>query len=537
MLLSTIPASFIAQNLHFAVNLFVALACFTAGWLYLDAPSNHHPIAKVAKYSGFFTLAIGLLVSGASWQDAQLDLLAELIKVVGYVVIIIGNVIEPLQPQPKVTGLVMEPKVIQPQQHPASGWLAVPAGVAVKLSWLPPFGSLVVALLYWRRATLGLERHLKRVALAFAVLTAADLLALTHWWAQSDNPLLQGLVQPLGSLWLLEHALLLLAGFLLLRWVWRYLTKQPTTQFFLMAMNVAGAVVLVAAWGITGALLSNLQRDSLANLETATKVLGYAVNGKSADARANANILAQNGDVAGAVAASDHAALITATTPLLSHQQFTETLLTDANGQVLLRASDPERYNDSAAADPLVIRALAGQNASGLAAQSGALAPSLVIASASPVRSGGHVVGVVLSSQALDNAFVDGLKTSTGLDSTVYSGNIRTATTLVGSDGSSRSIGAQESNPAVIATTLRQGQIWSGPVTLANRSFLAIYLPLKNANNTVVGMLSVAEPQSLFLQTSQQAIQLTFISSIICLLLLVAPIYWVARQISRQLGR
>jgi sensor histidine kinase regulating citrate/malate metabolism len=105
----------------------------------------------------------------------------------------------------------------------------------------------------------------------------------------------------------------------------------------------------------------------------------------------------------------------------------------------------------------------------------------------------------------------------------------------VGPDGVSRSIGAKTTNQQVLDTTLKHGDIWSGDLSISNRDFLAIYLPLKNINNEVVGMLSVAQPMTAFLQTTQAAIRLTYLVAIICLLALMLPIYLVSRQIARQL--
>jgi hypothetical protein len=518
-------SQFIGQSLHFGVNLFAALACLAAGWLYLDAWSGRHLFREFSKGCGFLLLTAAFIITGAVTDNGGwLELISNLLKLVGYLSIATGRLIEPIQPRPKIAGYT-----------PALFINAV-APATIASSFFAPIAALTVSLLYWRAAVIGLERHLRPVAIVFTIFTLSDVLAvLVAQWHNGSNPLLQPLAAPLGILWILEHAILLIGAAILARWVWHYLAKRLLSQLFLSITSLTFAIVLLATVSVSALLLGNLQRDALTSLTTATKVLNYAIDSQTADTRSDAEVLAQNPDVVGATNTRDHAALAQLANTLLVQKQLSEAVITDDAGLVLARASDPERYGDSLSNDPLVQHALLGTTTSTIQSRSGTLSPTLVITTASPIRLQGQIIGLSLTSLALDNAFVDGLKHTTSLDSTILAGSTRAATTLTGTDGASRLTGTKETRSEILTRTLKQGQIWQGVTTVVNQPYLAVYLPLKDIDNSVVGMLFVGQPQDTVLQSSKQAINLTFVYAALSLLLIMLPVYLIARQISRQL--
>ncbi len=522
-MLDLVSSQFVGQSLHFGINLFAALACVAAGWLYLDAWTERHRPKELAKGGGFLLLAGGFITTGATWNDpGALGVLATALELAGYIAVGVGELLEPIQARPKIPGYT-----------PAITFSAT--GVTGVLSWCLPFAALGVAALYWQRVVVGLERHYRAPAVSFTLLAIANAFALADRWQTSANPLLQQLAQPLGLFWVIDHLILAAAAIVLARWVWRYLAKRLLSQLFLTITSLTFIVVLIATVSVSGILLTNLQRDSLTSLATATKVLGYAIDSKTAETRTDAEVLAQNPGVVQAATARDSAALSTLANALLVQKQLSEAIITDEAGLVLARASDPERHGDSLSADPLVQHALAGTTTSSIASHSGALSPTLVTTTATPIRIGDQIIGLALASVALDNAFVDGIKHTTGLDSTVYSGSTRAATTLTQADGVSRAIGTKEAHLQITTQVLKQDQIWQGVTDISNQSFLAVYLPLKDVDNSVIGMLFVGQPQDVGLQSARQAIKLTFASAAILLLSIMLPVYFIARGISRQL--
>jgi methyl-accepting chemotaxis protein len=154
-----------------------------------------------------------------------------------------------------------------------------------------------------------------------------------------------------------------------------------------------------------------------------------------------------------------------------------------------------------------------------------------------PIRdSGGSIAGVVITEREIDNSFVDGIKKATGLDSAVYGGLKRAATTLVAADGHSRWVGVSETNPAVKQTVLEKGQTYQGSLRILNQPYLAVYAPLKDANNTAIGMLFIGQQRINLLKTIAQSIELTFLVAILLIILLIFPAYLISRKMARQLG-
>lgn len=545
-----LPLQFFGQNLHFALNLFAALVFFAVFWLYFDAWTVSRNFKEFIKFASFLLVALGFLVHSTVIEQTVLgksllgdvsETIATMLRITGYIGIIIGQVIDPLQPKPKLEGLDAEQfdpnepaPLVPPPSRPAAAFLS--SGLANFSHFLLPAGVLAIAVLYWRRATTGLERHLKPVAIAFLFLFGFEVLAMANLLRTTANPTLAKLVAAFGPLWVAEQLLLLAGAIVLGRWVWRYLTRRFLSQLFMIFTTLTLTIFLVTAVSFTFLLVNNVQKESLRNLETAANVLSYAINAKKAETLANGSAIAENAAVVNAVIAHDNKTLTSLTSNFLHDKKQSSLIITSDAGQVLLRAQDPARYGDSLSSDTLVRRALIGQASSSITSQSSVLAPVIYVNSATPIYNvQKQIVGTVIVGLVADNAFVDGIKHATGLDSSMYAGNVRSATTFVAPDGMSRLVGVKDTSAAVRDTVLKKGKTFSGSVGILNRQFLAVYAPLKDADNMVVGMLFIGVPQASILQTAGRSVELTFLVTAVLLLLAIIPAYLTARYLAKQL--
>lgn len=545
---------FFAQNTHFAISLFAALVFFAVFWLYFDAWTASRDNKDLIKCSGFLLVALSFVLHATVIEQSVLDssslgriseTLGNIFRIVGYVGLIIGQLVDPLQEKPKLTGLdasqfddkpVEGPTTVSPSTEPKK-FAAVGFGSVANLSHLLlPLSALTIAGLYWRRATTGLERHLKPVALAFLFITGYEILSLADLWRSTDNPTLARLTAAFGPFWIVEHLFLLLGAMVLGLWVWQYLTRRFFSQLFMIFTTMTLAVFLVTTVSFTFLLVRNVQNESLKNLQTASNVLKYALTAKESESLANASSVAENPAIVQAVLVKDNKGLANLTSTFLHDKKQSSLVITTTSGQVLLRAEDPTRYGDSLSSDTLIRRALIGKSSSSISSRSGVLAPVVFVKSTTPIRSAGNIiVGTATVSLDADSAFVDGIKHSTGLDSTVYGDNVRSATTLVAPDGVSRLIGVKDTNAAVQNTVLKAGKSYNGSVSVLNRQFLAVYAPLKDIDNTVVGMLFIGVPEASILQAAGHSIELTFVVTAILLLLSIVPAFLVSKYITRQL--
>jgi hypothetical protein len=539
-----LPLQFFGQNLHFALSLFAALVLFAVFWLYFDAwlGEGRKKNKDVLKWAGFLLVSLSFVIHATLIEQTDLgrsvlggtsETIATILRLLGYVGIIIGQLVDPLQKKPVSKGIEEE---LQASSNPKAAPAVAGGSIVFGAVYGLPLAAGAIAVLYWRRATTGLERHLKPVALAFGLLFCFELLSLSELWQNTSNPNLFNLVKAFGPLWIISHGFLLAATLVLGRWVWRYLTERFLSQLFMIFTGVVLAIFLLTTVSFTYLLMRNIQNSSLDNLATAANVLNYALDSKKAEARANAEAIAQNPKVAAAILAKDHKALAALTDDVLKSKKLSSVIITTSSAQVLLRAEQPDRWGDSVSSDPLVRKALIGQPSSTVVSSDGVLAPILSIKSAVAVRDDSDIViGTVSTAVVADNAFVDGIKNSTGLDSAIYSANVLSATTLTSPDGKTRQIGIKQNSQAVKNQVLTKGQTFKGSLNISNRPFLAVYAPLKDVNNNVAGMLFIGQPQSAVLKSAGHSIELTFTLAIILMALSIIPAYLMARYITRQL--
>lgn len=540
---------FFSQNFHFIVNLFASLVFFAIAWLYLDAWINGRSKKELCKWLGFALAGLSFFVHATIVEQSVLgesplgdvtNTLFAALRYVGYTLIILGNIADPLQIIPANKGLQLQ-RSAAPKPRAARAKKSAPSFIgmstpAIAAAYGLAIGALAIAALYWRRATTGMERHLKPVAAGFMCIGLSELVAAAGGLRESTHPLIHDLTQAFGWVWWGEQ-LLLLAGMVVLgRWVWGYLTKRLMSQLFMVLMSITIVIFFVVTVSFTALLLRSVRSDSLVNLRTAANVLHYAIDAKQAETQASAEQLAVNVGVVQAIAAKDHQTLVAVTKQYLADKKLSSLLVTTESGQVLLRAESADEWGDSVSSDTLIRRALLGEGASAVSAFQGALAPSMRVRSAVPVRDANNVViGSVTTGLNLDSAFVDGVQSSTGLHSSIYAGNTLAATTVAWADGKTRSVGVKIKDAALLDTVLTHGQDYQGNIALQNRSLLAVFVPLKDADGAVQGILMVSEPQNAILRTAGRSIELTFVLTSLLLAVSIFPLYMVVRAITRQL--
>ncbi len=535
---------FFAQNVHFAINLFAALACMGIAWLNIDSWSNHHKFKQIFIWAGFAALSLSFLLQATIIEQSVLgkSILGSwtagsivVCRLVAYLLIVIGQLVDPLQAIPENKGLELD----EPDKSKASKAPAAPALVtylSVGFKALLPLGGLAAAFLYWRRATTGLERHLKPVARAFLFFAISDLIALAALLRGTTNPVFYTWVAAFGFIWWAQQIALLIGVIILGMWTWGYLVERFFSQLFMILTSMIVVVFLLVSVGFTGLLLRNIRAQSLTNLKTAANVLNYALAAKQGETASASQQLADNTGIATAITNNDREKLKALTTNYLSDKKLTDLIITSDAGQVLLRAQDTDRWGDSLSDDALVKRASLGVNQSTILVTDGVNSPNVQVRSASAVHdSSGNVIGSVTSVLNLDPAFVDGIKKSTGLQSSIYGGGTLAATTLTTQDGKTRPVGVKLSNNAIKNKVLTKGETYTGEVNLQNRRMLAAFLPIKDVDNATVGMLLVAEPQSDILFTAGRSVELTFILTAVFLLLSTLPIFFIVKTLTKQL--
>lgn len=529
-----LPIQFFGQNLHFSLNLFFSLATFATFWLYFDAWLVSKKPGEVLKWLGFLLVSISFLfqgvlvekeILGASILGDYSDTTSLLLRAVAYILIIIALINEPLQKVPKNEGLNLT----------RNAKALVPLSISGISKIFLPFGALLIAFLYFRKATEGMEKHLRQVAVVFLALAVSEVFALAVFFRGSSNINIAKLTAAFGPLWTLQQVFLLIATVVLAVWVWSYLIKRLLNQLFIIFTSTILVIFLLISVSLTFLLVKNIEENTLANLTTASKVLNLSLDSKKVELFSQAEVFSLNPDIKAAVVSKNHSRLVELLEESTKNKQITGVVITSDSGMVLARAEDPDRWGDALSGDLLVKKALSGQAQTSVVAKEGVLAPIISLQAAQPITENGKVVGAVVVGLSISNNFLDGIKSSTGLDSAIYAGNTRSATTLLAPDGKSRWVGIKEEDTRIKAEVLEKGKTFQGNLNLVNRPFLAVYQPIHNSNEEVVGMLFTGQPETLILKASGRSIELVFLLAAVLLLVAIVPAYLISKYIAYQL--
>lgn len=484
---------FALENLFFALNVFFGLVLFSVAWLYFDAYLELKNKRDLWKIIGFCLLGVSFMARGLDLRSIVIFQSIDIwLKVAGYLLLIIGLIIDPLQKKPKLAAIFI---------------ISIPS-----LFFMPPVLAAIVAMLYLRRASVGLERHLYPPAISFILVSIYELLFSLNNFRETTNLNIFNLLAPFGLVWKLEIGILLFAIIFMARWVFKYLLKQFQSQLFMVMMGLVLSIYLIVTVSFTGLLLNNLKTQILHELDSQSKVLDFALNSKKSELLSDAKLISKSN--IDDVESKDFN---------IQHDLF---VIFNKDGVVTYRAEDTERKGDSISGDELVKRVLDGKESSNVVVKDGVVAPSVMLVSGSPILKDNKIDGGVLIGDLIDDAYIEGFSKLTGLKAAVYGGDILSA---------GGTIGTKESSQMVKEKVLIKGESYSVENRWLNRSFLSVYTPLKNVEGNPVGMIFVGRPQLEVLNLASKTIESIFLGTIILLFISMIPAKIIANSITKQI--
>jgi methyl-accepting chemotaxis protein len=162
-------------------------------------------------------------------------------------------------------------------------------------------------------------------------------------------------------------------------------------------------------------------------------------------------------------------------------------VVTDINGDVLVRAHAPENFGDNISNQKNIQLSLQGNKSVGV--EEGRVV-KLSIRAGTPLRDEtGKVIGAISTGFVFDDTrFVDNIKRAIGSEVTIFMGNTRYQTTIVNESGQ-RIVGTELGIPEIEDQVLNQNKIYYGNSTIQGNPFKAAYMPLVDLNNKVIGMI------------------------------------------------
>lgn len=230
------------SNLRLVVYLFGALVFCAMAWLYFDAMAVRPSKSVVARAVGALLIGLSYLVGAVmvegiavSWIKS-LGSLVEWLRIGGYLILGLGVWGEPLSKRPGVALVIGE----------VTGWI---------LPILPG----AIGLGYLRRASVGLERHLRGMAYGMYILSLAEILDLRKLFIESSDVRIYELTREFGGIWVGQLVVLLVGLLLVSRWVFSYLLRRFETQITLFMGMLVMTVFAIATMVFTYIMASRLQ--------------------------------------------------------------------------------------------------------------------------------------------------------------------------------------------------------------------------------------------------------------------------------------
>ncbi len=198
--------------------------------------------------------------------------------------------------------------------------------------------------------------------------------------------------------------------------------------------------------------------------------------------------------------------------------------ITDKRGNILAG----EKKGTNIFGSELVQNALCGK--SGSSFESTAASGYGVYYSA-PVKSGTDVLGVVVTGYDLTLPdFIDLISESYGVECTVFENTMRISTTF-----GVEYIDSNLENQEIIDKVLNSGETYYGENTINGDNYLSIYLPLKDENGKISGMVFVAKSKEIVRNATTKIVQTIIPILVVLVLVLVVLAVVVLRKLLNPL--
>ena len=310
-----------------------------------------------------------------------------------------------------------------------------------------------------------------------------------------------------------------------------------------MRLPIAGKiitlVVVAVALSCTAVLLTTMRLleppldasiDATTQLAKATTDATY--NASSEKFLQEARLIAGNPALVEAVARRDHAAAAALGKELMDMAGSEFITITDEKGIVVGRGHSP-KYGDDVNNQETVAAGRKGESVVGIVA--GTVVPFTLRAGA-PLVHEGKVVGTVgIGISLASEAYVDRLKKETGLEATIFKGDIRAMTTLI-RDGK-RLIGTKLQNTAVSEAVLQRGETVSGELQLLGRPYSVVYWPILNMAGKPVGMWFTGQPLDTVVQARREALHNALLAALGITLVFALVAFVIGRMLASPVKR
>ncbi|MCX6730666.1 MAG: hypothetical protein NTZ55_02360, partial [Candidatus Roizmanbacteria bacterium] len=394
---------------RFSILVLSALVVFGLFWLYFDAWTGRKNQRDVPLLFGLLLLALSLLTQGMTletqvlmnaWKGNWIEIVRSgylYMRIAAYICIIIGLYLTPIEKRPEINAII------------GLGVISLP------LQFFLPVLSATVALLYWRRASIGLEQHVNKVALGFSILALYELLGLAVLFRNSHDVWISKLVAPFGIVNCIQYGLLIIVIYILSRWTWYYLLKRLSTQLFMLTLSGAVGLSLLITGLFVSLLLKSIETESLQKLTSNAKVISSLLEEKKARLISETKFLSIDPIVIESISSGEKKLLTPIIKKYMIQTGVKSIIVINSEGKIITIGENEEERGASLSEDPDVKKALQGEEVSGYISRAGVIGNEVRMRVAIPAGK-----GAIITAQTLDNPYVDGIKKTTGMSVSLY---------------------------------------------------------------------------------------------------------------------
>lgn len=493
---------FLFNNFHFALEIFGALAFFIAAWLAFDTYLLRRDFLTASQACGFLLLSVWQVMHAFGASDAAWSYAGFLLYLLGLLLVVLSLLFERRVSRPQLTAIVVLPPL---------------AVTAFYVHAIAAFLYACIAFLAFRSYKAEFKATLKPLWVGCVFLCVAALFSVFY---EQDG---------IGLPWVLGHLFEVVGFGALAVWVWQYLQLRVHEEMIVIFASSALFISIVVTLAFSIILVNQIEETTKVSLLTNAKVLDLAISRLKEEALAKTKFLSYATQLKDLLASRDFVALETEASQYLESEKLGFLIIVNNGGEVVLRAHALTQKEDSLSQDASVAAALAGKN---FVTIESSPAEKFSIRASSPLIVKDEIVGVVVAGFSLDNVLADNIKRITGLEMSIWEGDSIAATTLLNSDGRTRGTGITLTDETVRSLVLGKGEETVVRTEILSRPALASYLPIKNADGNIIGMISSIKPQQEILALANATNRLTLISVVILMLILALPIYLITKRLS-----
>ena len=308
-------------------------------------------------------------------------------------------------------------------------------------------------------------------------------------------------------------------------------TKKISAIIAMAIVLTVVMTVLFIAVPIVYYAADDMEKEGLATTDNALNGLNILLKSYQNEARIYAVAVAANSDLKRHLKNNDVAEIEALLLPIFKESKLDAISVTNARGVVIFRAHAPAVLGDSIANQANVADAMEGKVSTTI--ERGAVT-GLGLRAGAPVRDGqGQVIGVVSTSFTLNkNGIVDNIKDIYKTDSTLFVGDTRVATTIVG-DGQ-RAIGTKL-DPRIAKVVLEQGLRYSGRAAILGTEYITAYQPIFGPRGTPEGIMFAGQNLSVYLEARNRMLMTVGIATLLAIAMSIGIALKLGKRIAKPL--